>query len=138
MADEDVMNRKRQHLITLDREEVVATENDTTEKLRELMDRANMLIDQVNNLYNQYVVGVIDTPPIERRGQLDQIINTVTLMGKPTRSLRFKFMNLQGKYTTYRDRWEKRLKDLEAGKIQRVTGPGKATDARKRRAREAA
>ena len=83
------------------------------------MDRAGPLIEQLNNLYNQYACGVDKIPPLQRREQLDQMMNMIMLMAKPTRALRFKYNTIYGRYITYRERWEKTLKDLESGKLQR-------------------
>src|SRR6185312_3659968 len=43
-----------------------------TDKLLELFQRAEPLIEQLNSLYNQYITGVESRPPLERRKQLDQ------------------------------------------------------------------
>lgn len=122
MSRDDVLSKKRKALLSLT-EEDTKDESASTEKLRELLDRAGPMIDQLNNLYNQYIAGALQTPPLERRNQLDSIISTVTVMAKPTKALRFKFNTIQGKYIIYRDRWDKRMKDLESGKIKRIAGP---------------
>jgi hypothetical protein len=95
----------------------------STEKLIELFERAEPMIEQLNNLYQQYVVGVESRPPIERRKQLDQVMMTLQIMGKPMTSHQFRFNTLNARYLTHRDRWDRLMKELESGKIKRVTGP---------------
>ena len=94
-------------------------------KLDELMRRAEPLIEQVNSLYRQYSTGVESRPPIERRKQLEALISSVTMMAKPTAAYRFRFSSLNSSYLSYRDKWDKLVKDVESGKIQRSAGPKK-------------
>ncbi|MFZ9594718.1 MAG: hypothetical protein ACO3A2_01425 [Bdellovibrionia bacterium] len=119
-AEEQEEKRKKQQY------EFSSAEN-TTEKLLDLMTRADPLIDQLNNLYNQYFSGAEKTPPNERRKILDQIMATLQLMSKPTASALYRYTTVQSKYLTFRDRWDKRLKDLENGKMQalRVSQTGR-------------
>jgi len=94
------------------------------DKFEELVERAGPMIDQLNNLYNMFFAGAEKLPPIERRKQLDQILNALTLMPKATANQRFRFATLQNQYITFRDKWDKQIKDLEAGKLKRRTaGP---------------
>jgi len=93
-----------------------------SEKLDELIERGEPLIEQVNNLYNQYFSGAERLPPVERRKQLDQLMQTIQLMAKPTAGIRFKCEALLNQYNTYKDRWERMLRDLESGKIRRAGG----------------
>lgn len=116
--DKKISLRKR-----LDEETKTGISDRTTEKLDELMHRAEPLLEQVNNLYNQYISGAAQVPPNDRRQQLDQIMVTLMLMAKPTATYRFRFNSLQAAYTLYRARWEKLMRDLEDGVIKRRT-PG--------------
>ena len=93
------------------------------DKFEDLVERAGPMIDQLNNLYNMFFAGAERLPPIERRKQLDQIINTLTLMPKPTSNQRFRFATVQNQYITFRDKWDKQMRDLEAGKKRRAVGP---------------
>jgi hypothetical protein len=88
----------------------------SVEKLLELFSRVEPLIEQCNNLYNQYRAGIERRPPIERRQHLDQVMLTLQMMNKPTPAYQFRFATLQTSYTTHRDRWDRLIKDLEAGK----------------------
>ena len=88
----------------------------STEKLVELLDRVEPLMEQVHVLYSQFFSGVERVPPLERRKQLDQVMNSISLMGKPTQVLQFRFRTIQTRYRTFCEQWERRLRDLESGK----------------------
>ena len=92
------------------------------DRLHALVERAEPLIEQLNNLYASYIAGVDKIPPTERRKQLDQTMTALQLSAKPTRALAFRIDGLQSKYISYRDRWDKLMKDLESGKIKRRPG----------------
>lgn len=96
-----------------------------SEKLDELLLRAEPLVEQLNNLYNIYVSGADQIPPIERRKNLDMIMVSLQMMSKPTPGALYKYTAIQAKYETYRNRWDKMMKDLESGKIKRRVGPRK-------------
>lgn len=97
------------------------------EKFNELMGRAEPMIEQLNHLYQMYALGTEKLPPLERRKQLDQLMTSLQLMAKPTPATQFRFNSLQSQYHSYVDRWEKLMKDLESGKLKRVTGPKKGS-----------
>ena len=83
--------------------------------------QAEPLIEQVNSLYNQYLAGVERAPPIERRKLLEQLMAAILATPKPTQSYQFRANGTNSKYLTYRDRWDRMMKDLESGKIKRLT-----------------
>ncbi len=95
-----------------------------TEKLIELLKQVEPMIEQVHMLYNQFLAGVEKRPPIERRKQLDQLMETIQAMFKPTPAAQFRANTVRTRYQSYRDRWDKTIKDLEDGKIKK--GPGAA------------
>lgn len=88
-------------------------------KIEELLDRAEPLIEQLDNLYKIYLAGIEKRPPIERRTHLDRTMEMITMMAKPTRALQFRYNTLHARYVTHRDRWDKILKEREGGKIRR-------------------
>ncbi|MGK5081986.1 hypothetical protein WDW37_01680 [Bdellovibrionota bacterium FG-1] len=92
----------------------------STDKLIELIKRAEPLIEQVNGLYNQYVAGVESRPPIERRKHLDELMVSIQGLPKPTPAYQFRYQTLNASYLTHRERWERMCKDLESGKIRRT------------------
>ncbi len=86
------------------------------EKLSELLERAMPLIEQVNSLYNQYRCGVDKRPPNERRSNLDQVINSLQFMRKPSASARFRVRQVIAKYMAYKDRWDRIVAQMETGR----------------------
>lgn len=95
-----------------------------TEKLDEYIQRATVLIEQLNSLYHMYITGIEKLPPLEKRNQLDQIMVALTSAPKPTPSLLFKCNNIISTYSTHKERWDKMMKDLENGKLKRSIGSG--------------
>src|SRR5262245_49217536 len=93
----------------------VADEDDLLKKLDELFERAEKLIEQLNGLYNQFASGTELRPPMERRRQLDQIIQTLYMMQKPTQVYQFRFNGLYSMYQTHRTRWENVVRRVESG-----------------------
>lgn len=98
---------------------------DYLQKLDELLKRAEPLIMQVNASYNQYAAGVEIRPPTERVSQLEQMMNQLMLMAKPTPAYRFRFQHVQGTYNSYKKRWDKLLQDIDSGKIKRFASPNR-------------
>jgi hypothetical protein len=92
------------------------------EKFDELITRAEPIIEQLNHLYQMFVLGTEKLPPLERRKQLDQLMTSLQMMPKSTPAAQFRYSSLQAQYTTYKERWEKMMKDLEAGKLKRIVG----------------
>jgi hypothetical protein len=91
----------------------------TIDQLLEFFLRAEPMIEQVNNLYGQYLAGLEMRPPIERRKQLDQLMNSLQLMNKPTQAYQFRYSTLNASYQAFRDKWDRLCRDLESGKIHR-------------------
>ncbi len=94
-----------------------------SEKLDELLQRAEPMIEQLNNLYAMFFSGVEARAPIERRKNLDQLMYTLQLTAKPTSAMQFRYNTLYNHFMVMRDKWDRMMKDLENGKIRRVTGP---------------
>src|SRR5258708_2907731 len=86
------------------KDDISSNEQLTLEKLTELYDRAERLVEQVNALYTQYVAGVESQPPKVRREQLDQLMGAIQLMAKPTEVYRFRYQSLSGTYIVYRNK----------------------------------
>jgi len=98
----------------------VAKGASSNEKLQQLIDQATPLIEQLNNLYNQFFAGAERTPPIERRKQLDQTMASIMLSSKPTPQIQFRCQTLNQAYISARDRWDRMMKDWESGKLKRA------------------
>lgn len=99
--------------------------SDIPDHFLHLLQQAESLIDQINNLYQMYAVGVERLPPLEKEKVLDRTFLNAQSMPKPTPATRFRFSSLQGRYTSFKERWAKLIKDIDSGKIKRVTGPKK-------------
>lgn len=102
--------------------ERVLKDDTGSKRVRILMRRAEPMIDQLDATYRQYVLGVEDRQPIERRLHLEQTIAAIMYAPKTTTEVKFRFDVLYTRFITFRERWDKMIKDLESGKIQRVTG----------------
>ena len=94
-----------------------------TEKLVQLMELVEPMIEQLNNLYNMFFAGAEKRPPLERRKTLDQMMQTIQNMFKSTQALQFRANSLNDHYNTFKDRWDKKMKDVENGKVQRYVKP---------------
>jgi hypothetical protein len=127
-SEEENRKRRREREDEAEREQELLNKNKSSsntgnissDKVDELINRGDLLIDQLNNLYTMFASGAEKLPPTERRQQLDQIMATLQLMSKPTPALSFKYQTVLSKYATYKERWDKLLKSIEAGKIKRI------------------
>jgi len=84
-----------------------------TELLKTLLNSAQNLIEQVNNLYQQYFAGVEKKVPKVPGDRLKKIMDQISLATKPTPALRFKSQTIRNAYLTYKEKWERQLKKLE-------------------------
>lgn len=109
-----------------DRAQGAGTSGGESERLTQLLERADPMIEQLDSLYMQYMAGVEWRPPLERRKQLEQLMATVRLMSKPTQIIQFQSSTLLQRYEVHRDRWDRIVRDVENGKIKRVAGPKRA------------
>lgn len=90
-----------------------------TSPLDRQIEQAQTLIDQVGALMKMYVAGIERLPPIEKRKQLEAIIIQIQNAAKPTNAMQFRAGTLLASYNTHKDKWDRTLRDLETGKIQR-------------------
>jgi hypothetical protein len=100
-----------------------AKEPEGSAKIDALLRTAEPLIEQVNTLYRQFIGGAESLPPNERRKQLEKIMESLQQIPKPTATSKFRVASLNTRYLTYKDRWDRLMKDLEAGRIKRTVGP---------------
>jgi hypothetical protein len=85
--------------------------------LVEMLQKCEVMMEQITNLYGMWIQGMERAPPIERRRHLDDLILKIQAAPKPTANLRFRVSEFHTKYSTYKDKWDRLLKDIEAGKI---------------------
>ncbi len=86
----------------------------------DLMRRAQPMIDQINGLYRQYSLGLEKFPPNVLRKQLESLLDQLQKAPKANPSEQFRANSLKSSYITYREKWDRLLKDIESGKIKRV------------------
>ncbi len=94
-------------------------------KIDGLLKRIEPLLEQVNNLYNLFATGVERLPPREKRKQLETWIANLQATPKANPTYAFKVTTLVNRFATFRDRWDRLVRDLESGKIKRIVGPKK-------------
>jgi hypothetical protein len=122
--EEEAEEEERQALAKKTGKPVISDKDSLTEKIDELIRRAEPMIEQVNALYNMYMSGAETRPPLERRKQLELVMEALQGMGGVAiASYQFRFRSTLSSYIAHRDRWDKLLRDLEAGKIQRTGNP---------------
>jgi hypothetical protein len=85
-----------------------------TDKLHELLERIEPLMEQVHQLYNQYFSGLEKRPPLERRKQLDQAMEMIALLPKSTSSLQFKCSTVRTRYMSFAEQWDRKIRQLES------------------------
>ncbi|GEM_PF-1065001 len=89
----------------------------TDQVLIELLTKCDMMMEQITNLYGMWIQGMERMPPKTQRSHLEDLILKVQAAPKPTANLRFRVAEFNNKYSTYKDKWERILKDVESGKI---------------------
>ncbi len=98
-----------------DTQDIQEIENQNNQ-LREMLAKARVSIDQLDHLYAQYFSGYEKRPPNNQRSKLEQLMKTAEKHPKPTPSLKFQYNTIYSRYITYRDRWDKKCKEMESGK----------------------
>jgi hypothetical protein len=83
------------------------------------IENCEVFIDKVQNLWTQYLSGIEKFPPHTHAKQLEDMVTGLNKLDKPLAQDRFKLQNFLSKYAAYKDRWDRLVKDLEAGKIKR-------------------
>jgi hypothetical protein len=72
---------------------------------------AEVLVEQVNQLYQLFFSGVERLPPTPKRERLEALITRLNTAPKLTPAIRFRVQNLQQRFQVYRDKWERSLKN---------------------------
>jgi polyhydroxyalkanoate synthesis regulator protein len=85
--------------------------------LVELLNRCEVMMDQITNLYQMWVQGLERTPPISQRKNLEDLVLKIQAVPRPSTNLKFRVTQFQTKYSTFKDKWDRLLKDVESGKI---------------------
>ena len=85
--------------------------------LVELIQKAESLMEQIQGLYNMYVAGMERTPPVTHRKHLEDIAFKIQNAAKTSAGLKFRAQQFHAKYQTYKDKWDRLMKDIESGKV---------------------
>jgi hypothetical protein len=78
-------------------------------------DGLQSLLEQVHQLYLQYFSGLERRPPNEKHAQLEKRLKTLQSSNQPEH-LKFRLNTLKTQYASYRDLWERKLKEKETGR----------------------
>ncbi|MBY0471824.1 hypothetical protein K2X30_11715 [bacterium] len=97
----------------------------TITRIKDMVGQAEQMVQQVHQLYMQYQTGAERLPPNVRRRQLDQLMESLNTMGKPTNAIQFRFRTLFNTYKTYADRWDRIVRKVESGDFKRPIAPKK-------------
>lgn len=89
----------------------------TDQLLIELLTKCEIMMEQITNLYGMWIQGMERTPPTVQRKHLEDLILKVNAAPKPSTNLKFRVSQFHTKYTTFKDKWDRILKDVESGKI---------------------
>ena len=83
----------------------------------DMIAKAEVMIEQVQNLYHMYISGLERLPPVTQRKLLEDLLQKIQSAPKPTASLNFRVSAFTAKLQTYREKWDKLMKDVESGKV---------------------
>ena len=78
-------------------------------------DAIQSLMEQVHQLYGQYFSGLERRPPNEKHAMLDKRLKALQAGNQPEH-LKFRLGALKTQYATYRDLWERKLREKETGR----------------------
>jgi hypothetical protein len=80
------------------------------DKITESIHDAEVLIEKLNNLYNQYFSGIENRPPIEVRTRLENLMSSLAQSSKATSQVKFRYQTLFARFSVHRDRWDRMIK----------------------------
>jgi hypothetical protein len=88
------------------------TSNDSDEIDRKIHE-AKTLMEQTHQLYQHYFNGIEKRVPIEKARLLETKIGDLQRTSSPQTTARFKINQFIAQYTTMKELWERKLRDLE-------------------------
>lgn len=100
-----------------------------TKSVKEDMERFENLIKMINFEYNQFFAGNKQHPPKIYEREINKLINKYNLNQITNTTLRFKFNNLIARYITFRDKWQKKLREIEDSRVSTPTGTANKSSA---------
>jgi len=90
----------------------------TLNQANEEFGKIEVLIEQINHHYQMYLAGIEQLPPKEMRSRLEKEMHMLSESRKNT-ALKFRWNTLNSHFISARERWDRIMRDLEMGKIQR-------------------
>jgi len=132
--DDSFENRRRQREREEEAEEAqrASVKNPNTSKIAskingqtssdgvlEQMRLIDLMIDQVQNLYQMFFAGVERLPPKEKQAQIEKSIANLQGNLSQTPATKFRFNTLQARYVSYKERWDKAMHGIESGKMKK-------------------
>lgn len=72
-----------------------------------------VLMEQTHNLYQHYFTGIEKRPPIEKSRLLESKVKELERMSATITSAKFKISQFILQYKTFRDLWDRKLRDKE-------------------------
>lgn len=90
----------------------------TLHQANEEFTKVEVLIEQINHHYQMYLAGLEQLPPKEKRSRLEKEMHMLSDSRKNT-ALKFRWNTLHAHFISARERWDRILRDLESGKVQR-------------------
>jgi len=85
-----------------------------------LIRRAEPMVEQVNQAYNKYFLGLEFKAPTDLRKMLDNLIDKLDGTAKTLPIYQFRYDSVRARYMVHKARWDKTMRDLEDGRIKRV------------------
>ncbi len=84
-------------------------------ELRELADR----VEELRTKYDRYFMGLDRFPPERFRSKLERDMRNSKLLKSHKTELKFRFMNVQSRFTAYRRYWDRVMRMIEEGRFKR-------------------
>ena len=90
------------------------------EKLdQETLDMLEKQIEQLRMLHEQYFLGARKRPPDQERTSLIYLVRRLANQSSPNFGIRFRFINIQSKFNSYMQYWNRILTQIENGTYRR-------------------
>jgi hypothetical protein len=115
--DEDERKSLHEEMKKIDPEAKIGASTTSDKILIELVTKCEVIMEQITNLYGMWIQGMERTPPIVQRRHLDDLILKIHAAPKPTTNLKFRIAEFHTRHGTFKDKWDRILKDVESGKI---------------------
>ncbi|MGA1845939.1 hypothetical protein [Deferribacter abyssi] len=82
-------------------------------EIQEDLEKFESLIKSFNFEYSNFFAGNIKHPPIVKEREINKIIRKYNLYQITNPTLRFRFNNLVARFLTYREKWNRKMMEIE-------------------------